>query len=359
MKFWPWQRNRIAGEGAAAPAAPPLLEVTAILDGIPEAITVLDRGFRVLSVNARCAELTGAVAGQPITALLRSPELLRALKTVTATGKPMTAAIELRGPVEQRFEATVSPVGNGDSLLVYLRDLTVAEKVERMRVNFIADVSHELRTPLTSIVGFVETMQGAAKNDAKAQANFLEIVHAQASRMQRLINDLLSLSRIELSEHQLPNGTVDLAVAAGSVADALATVAAKEGVELHRALDGNVVVAGARDELVQAIQNLVENAIKYGAEGKRVELSVKAENAMGIVEVRDFGPGIPELHMARLTERFYRIDQEGSRKKSGTGLGLAIVKHIVNRHRGRLAIRSESGRGAVFSIAIPLAKSKG
>jgi two-component system phosphate regulon sensor histidine kinase PhoR len=234
-----------------------------------------------------------------------------------------------------------------------LRDLTREQQIERMRADFVANASHELRTPLASLSGFIETLQGAARHDEAAQARFLDLMRSQADRMKRLIDDLLSLSRIEMNEHVRPSGQVDLAQVANHVRDVLAGLAADQGCEVTTSFPGPLLVPGSRDELVQVVQNLVENALKYASSGKRIEVEGQTVNGHAELAVRDHGPGIAEEHLPRLTERFYRVNVQESRSRGGTGLGLAIVKHILNRHRGKLAIASEPGRGSTFTIRIP------
>jgi two-component system, OmpR family, phosphate regulon sensor histidine kinase PhoR len=240
-----------------------------------------------------------------------------------------------------------------------LRDVTQRHRVEQMRVDFVANASHELRTPLASLLGFVETLQGPARNDAAAREKFLDIMRSQANRMSRLIDDLLSLSRIELNAHVQPDKPVELAHVVGHVADTLGPLAHDRGVALS--IDKRVPqleVRGERDELIRVFENLVENAIKYGASGGKVEVTLdsvpkpQGKGREAVVTVRDYGPGIEAEHVPRLTERFYRVDAAKSREKGGTGLGLAIVKHIVARHRGRLGIESVPGEGTVFSVKI-------
>jgi two-component system phosphate regulon sensor histidine kinase PhoR len=268
-------------------------------------------------------------------------------------------------PVERWTEAqigAVNPSRGGPLVLVQLRDLTPMRRAERMRVDFVANASHELRTPLASLLGFVETLQGPAKNDTAARERFLEIMRTQANRMARLIDDLLSLSRIEQRVHLTPATPVDLATIVRQVADALAPLAADRGVEIALDMpDRPLLVLGDRDELIRVAENLVENAIKYGGSGGRVEVALAARGeepgrpAEAVLTIRDHGPGIPTEHLPRLTERFYRVDVADSRDKGGTGLGLALVKHVVLRHRGRLDIASTPGEGALFTVTIPRA----
>jgi two-component system, OmpR family, phosphate regulon sensor histidine kinase PhoR len=229
-----------------------------------------------------------------------------------------------------------------------------------MRVDFVANASHELRTPLASLLGFIETLQGPARGDAAARERFLEIMRAQAQRMTRLIEDLLSLSRIELRAHVPPEGPIDLKPVAAQMIDTMGPLAREHGVDIaFSAPEGRLMVVGDRDELLRVVENLIENAVKYGGTGKRIEVALArtepahARAAEVELTVRDHGPGIAPEHLPRLTERFYRADVVESRQKGGTGLGLAIVKHIVARHRGRMTIESELGKGAVFRVTLP------
>jgi len=226
-----------------------------------------------------------------------------------------------------------------------------------MRVDFIANASHELRTPLASLLGFVETLQGPAREDSDARARFLSIMREQAQRMARLVDDLLSLSRIEQHLHLRPDTPVDLTLLVAHICDTLAPMAEETGLTLEPELASNVIVPGDRDELARVIENLVENAIKYGRPDgggpSKIEISLQTAGALAFFAVRDHGPGIAPEHIPRLTERFYRVDAGKSRAKGGTGLGLAIVKHIVARHRGKLWIDAALGEGALFRVTLP------
>ena len=226
-----------------------------------------------------------------------------------------------------------------------------------MRADFAANASHELRTPLAALAGFIETLQGSARDDSAARARFLPIMQAQATRMARLIDDLLSLSRIELNAHLRPDKQVDLVAIVRQVADSLQTLARDRGVEiaLTTARPDRLVVLGDRDELMRVLENLIENALKYAASGKRIDIMLAIDGAReALISVRDYGPGIAPEHLPRLTERFYRVDVSESRAQGGTGLGLALVKHILNRHGGRLTIDSIAGQGATFTAHLPL-----
>ena len=237
------------------------------------------------------------------------------------------------------------------TMILTLRDLSEARRVERMRVDFVANASHELRTPLASLLGFVETLQGPARDDVSARVKFLGIMREQARRMTRLVDDLLSLSRIEQNLHLLPQSPVDLVSIVRHIADTLTPMAQENNVLLKVEAPPSVIVGGDRDELLRVVENLVENAIKYGASdslcaNRQVDIMLVAQERQCVLNVSDFGPGIAPEHLPRLTERFYRVDAGQSRAKGGTGLGLAIVKHIVARHRGRLGIESQPGQGA-------------
>jgi two-component system phosphate regulon sensor histidine kinase PhoR len=228
-----------------------------------------------------------------------------------------------------------------------------------MRADFVANASHELRTPLASLSGFIETLQGSARNDPQARERFLDIMKAQANRMARLIDDLLSLSRIELKAHVQPESQVDLAPIVRQVADGLLTLARDRGVEIGIDLPPEpLMVRADRDELIRVFENLVENALKYGASGKRVDIALSPTDNEALIAVRDYGPGIAPEHLPRLTERFYRVDVAESRAQGGTGLGLALVKHILHRHRARMTIDSAPGKGATFTVRLPLEAKK-
>ena len=266
-------------------------------------------------------------------------------------------------PLAQGGEGTEASAATLRFILVTVQDLTEQRRLERMRADFVANASHELRTPLASLTGFVETLQGPARDDPVARERFLAIMLQQGDRMRRLIDDLLSLSRIELKAHVQPETVLDLAPLLRHTCDALKPVADEAGVAVEVTTpQAPCMVRGDRDELIEVIENLVENSIKYGASGKRVDIELSVgetarADAPGVwvLAVRDFGPGIAPQHLPRLTERFYRVDVSTSREMKGTGLGLAIVKHILTRHKARLEIESTPGEGACFSVKIPAA----
>jgi two-component system phosphate regulon sensor histidine kinase PhoR len=274
--------------------------------------------------------------------------------------------VQARVPVERRLLATMVPLEHSaashatPSLLITFRDLTEQDRLTRMRADFVANASHELRTPLASLKGYVETLQGTAKDDAEARVRFLKIMEEQAERMSRLVDDLLSLSRVEMREHLPLSDEANLGLILREVTQSLEPLATQAGVALKlEPAEGEALVRGDADELTQVFQNLVHNAIKYGRAGGKVEIRLKREPAASgrphgfRVDVVDNGPGIPPQHLPRLTERFYRVSAAASREKGGTGLGLAIVKHILNRHRGELVISSKLDQGSTFSVLLP------
>jgi two-component system phosphate regulon sensor histidine kinase PhoR len=340
-----------------------LLATETIVDRLPDPLLVLGPDRMVRRAN----EAARADFGGEIPAVLRHPGLRAAIERAFAQGTAETADLTLPVPVERDVRAIVlpmdPPLADGGRAIVVLSDRTRERAVERMRADFVANASHELRTPLASLIGFIETLRGPAADDPPAQQRFLAIMAEQAERMNRLIDDLLSLSRIELTEHQPPNERVDVTGVAQRIAAAFEPRVSARSVRLDLDLADNLpLVAADEDQLEQVLQNLVDNAVKYGPDGGRVRLVAMAAragrwpNRPGVVlSVSDDGPGIAKVHLVRLTERFYRVDKGRSRTAGGTGLGLAIVKHIVNRHRGQLAIESEEGKGSTFSVWLPAA----
>ncbi|MGF7158657.1 two-component system phosphate regulon sensor histidine kinase PhoR [Rhodoligotrophos appendicifer] len=335
-------------------------------DAIPDPMIILDQRGTVLLCNMSARRLLEMdPRGQHVSTGIRAPSILDAIDEVAATRTVQQVDYEVRVPIERRFEALVAPLQwmearKGESIpsvLVLMRDLTRAYQVERMRADFIANASHELRTPLASVLGFIETLQGAAKNDTAARERFLELMRIQGYRMTRLIDDLLSLSRIEMNAHLLPTETINVEQIVRHVVDVLSPLATEHGVEVKLSISTDVppLTRGARDELVQVFENLIENALKYSHDGKLIEVNFETKAGFVDVSIRDHGPGIPEEHLPRLTERFYRVSTQDSRARGGTGLGLAIVKHILNRHRGKLRIKSTVGEGSTFTVRLPLA----
>jgi two-component system, OmpR family, phosphate regulon sensor histidine kinase PhoR len=335
--------------------------IQAIMSGIADPVVVLDSQGNVIMFNAQAkAALPQLVIGRSLSFAVRSPEVVSAVERVLREGTVAETEFHEKVPVERSFEVRATPVridaepaGGAIEIVMLFRDVTAARRLERMRVDFVANASHELRTPLASLYGFIETIEGPAKNDPAAQARFLAIMREQARRMSRLIDDLLSLSRIELKEHVQPTEDVRLDSVLSEVIDTLTPLALECRTTIEVQGLSRVLVTGDRDELIRVFENLIENAVKYGQSGGRVEVSL-ADGERGVsVTVRDYGPGIAPEHLPRLTERFYRVDVVESRQKGGTGLGLALVKHILNRHKARLLVRSELGAGASFEVVFP------
>lgn len=329
--------------------------VEALIEGLPEAVFVVASSMKLIAINASARRLLPAlVKGEPLLRGLRSPHVIEAVGRVFNTGQPQASAWLDRVPIERQFEVHLSPlaIGKQRACVVTLHDVTEARRVDRVRTDFVANASHELRTPLASVLGFIETLQGPARDDAAAREKFLAIMADQARRMARLVDDLLSLSRIEQKLHMRPDTEVDLTTIVAQIVDSLSALAAENGVEIRFAPTGPVVVRGDRDELLRVADNLIENAIKYGAPAP-VDVVVDERDGVGRIVVRDHGPGVAAEHLPRLTERFYRVDIGQSRAKGGTGLGLALVKHIVARHHGRLEIESEPGQGSTFTVTLP------
>ena len=328
---------------------------------------IVDERTAVRQVNALAArQFTKLELGLPLSLSLRNPVLLSAIETCRRTGSSQTVEMQQTVPNQVFFRVHVAPITPLRSdlaperkwLVITFADVTEQRRIDAMRADFIANASHELRTPLTSVIGFIETLRGPAARDTEAREKFLGIMANQSERMSRLIDDLMSLSRIESRQHLTPSGTVDLRSVLDEVAEGLLPQAKQAGVTIARNLPPSaVIIPGDRTELYEVFENLVENALKYGGDAGEIEVVLKpAPSGSGYayaVTITDHGPGIAAEHVPRLTERFYRVDAESSRKKKGTGLGLAIVKHIVNRHRGLLTIRSELGKGTSVEVLLP------
>jgi two-component system phosphate regulon sensor histidine kinase PhoR len=347
----------------------------AILDSIPDPMLLMDGARRITRANAASRDLLGAaVVGRDLDTVLRDPAVLQAVDEVVAGRASSATEFTVPGPVERHFEARVvrlpAATSGGAALLAAFHEVTAIRRAERMRADFVANVSHELRTPLATLIGFIETLRGAAREDAQARDRFLGIMHDQTSRMSRIVRDLLSLSRIEEDEHTPPTARIALAPILNSVADALVLQARAKNIAIVVDAPAELPpVIGDADQLAQVFQNLIDNAVKYGRPHTKVRVTARPAQRPGripaglqtmvAVAVADEGEGIPREHLPRLTERFYRVDAGRSRQLGGTGLGLAIVKHIVNRHRGALTIESKIGRGSLFTVYLPAAASAG
>ena len=332
----------------------------AIIERLPDPLLVLAPDRAVLRANTAMR----TAFRDEIPVLLRHPVLRSAITSAWTEKATQTVDLSLPVPVEREVQATIiyfdPPLADGGQALVILSDRTRERRVEAMRADFVANVSHELRTPLASVIGFIDTIRGPAADDPPAQVRFLGIMAEQADRMRRLIDDLLSLSRIELVEHELPSTRIDVAELVRGVAASFEPRLAERRTSLILDLaPGLPTVPADADQIAQVASNLIENAIKYGREAGQVTVSVSAARAGVVLVVSDDGPGMARVHLPRLTERFYRVDKARSRNAGGTGLGLAIVKHITNRHRGQLQIESEEGKGSRFSVWLPIGKVDG
>ena len=338
----------------------------AILASLPYPLLTLTEGRRVARANpAAEAIFEVGAAGRDLVAVVRDPALLAAVEAVLAGQGDRTLEFAIAGGVARHFVAHVArlpaPLLDETVAILALLDVTALKRAEQLRADFVANASHELKTPLASLMGFIETLRGPARDDAEARVRFLAIMQEQAERMARLVEDLLSLSRIEMQEHMPPTSTADLRAVLEGVVDALDMRADRRGMTLVLQTADLPPVLGERDELAQVFQNLVDNAIKYGRPNSAVTIQARTlgpdEERSGrlgrpavAVSISDQGEGIAREHLPRLTERFYRVDTARSREMGGTGLGLAIVKHIVNRHRGLLEIDSELGKGSTFTV---------
>ncbi|HEU0070807.1 MAG TPA: ATP-binding protein [Alphaproteobacteria bacterium] len=365
-----------------------------VFDSLPDPLILLDKRRRVTFGNQAARQLLGNIAvGGDLALALRDPAVLEAVDGVLTDGTGRQAEFRAVQPSERFFAVRIEKlrlpapaidmtaraaretIEGGAVCVLAMVDVSAAKRSEQMRSDFIANASHELRTPLSSLIGFIETLQGPARDDPKAQEQFLKLMHEQAQRMARLVRDLLSLSMIEMSEHKPPAGQVDVPALIQTVVAVLQLQARAKGIAVKLTVDGEAPkIAGDADQLAQLFQNLIDNAIKYGAPDSEVAVRIwtttnaapdrGAEGAAGgdlaipqaalAVSVADQGDGIGEEHLPRLTERFYRVDTARSRAVGGTGLGLAIVKHILARHRGRLQIDSQPGQGSRFTVYLPL-----
>ncbi|KQS55659.1 ATPase [Brevundimonas sp. Leaf363] len=391
-------RMRPLAEAASATAVEAVVDAPTVLE---EALEVMDDPVlivagedpdyltrrRILFANRAARELMRIPKeGALLLTAVRDPDVLEAVDEALFGGLERVVEFAPGGVQDRRWRARTRPLpdAQGSRALLVLRDETEARRMEQMRVDFLANASHELRTPLASLSGFIETLRGHAKDDPIARDRFLDIMATQADRMARLVADLLSLSRIELNEHIPPSGRTALDRAAADVIDAVSPLSGAKGVEIRLDAPARVTVLGDRDEIIQVVQNLVDNAIKYSPAPGVVEVSVRGglgpdETAPAAIEgnrlplltpdreagvryaavtIRDRGPGMARESLPRLTERFFRVEGQKSGERSGTGLGLAIVKHILNRHRGGLAVESKPGGGTVFTAWLPMADER-
>jgi len=361
-----------------------------VAQALPEPLFILDKNGIIELANPAAGVFLNVetLEGRHVASVLRAPDVFQEAEKIMAGAQAHAVDFNTLGDIPRSCRAFVAPLEDENDdrrVLVFIRDLTSERRVEQMRADFIASASHELRTPLASLLGFIETMQGHAKDDPKARKKFLGIMRAQAKRMQRLVADLMSLSKIELNEHVPPSEPINLIEAAQDVIESLEPLLEKSEaiIDFESDTDDPVIITGEHDEILQTIQNLIDNAVKYGGDpalvkvrvgrGQAPSLSVKDEvahragdsatqlaarqsvdiNDLAYVQVQDFGPGIERADLPRLTERFYRVNIERSLKSGGTGLGLAIVKHIVSRHQGGFQIESRLAAGSAFTCYFP------
>lgn len=381
---------------AIEPRQPRTAPFAAIIEGAADPILVVEAGepgeitgHRVLFANTAARELFHIVLPDPrLVTAIRNPQVVELVDEALFGGIAGEASFEPGGVRDRVWIAAARPLETEPDrpplALLVLRDQTDLRRVERMRADFLANASHELRTPLASLTGFIETLRGHARDDAAARDRFLAIMQAQAERMSRLIEDLMSLSRIELNEHIAPQGQADLAQAVTDVADALTPVLEKKAVRIDWTPPprGSALVEGDRDQIIQVIQNLVDNAVKYSPAGGAVRVELVSPVSEGpppardadsarialltpdhsereryaLLRVTDQGPGMARESLPRLTERFFRVEGQKSGERLGTGLGLAIVKHVVQRHGGQVQIESVVGQGSTFTLGLPPAR---
>jgi two-component system, OmpR family, phosphate regulon sensor histidine kinase PhoR len=362
-------RSREQAEAARSeePAPMPSGFGRALVEKLPTPLLILSRTGRVAYANPAAHQALPTLQLDAHYAnVLRAPAFVEAVAATLVDGGDRRVNFTAHPGRERAFEARVALLPPGAAFgpeelaIVQIEDRTEARRAESLRSDFIANASHELRTPLAAVIGYIETLQHHARDDAEARERFLAIMAREAGRMQRLVDDLMSLSRIEMTEHLRPDEECSLAEIAGDSATVLMPVALQLGVTLEADLPGEGgLVLGDRDQLAQVFTNLIDNAMRYGGAGTTVRVRAlgpdKAHPSRVGIAVEDDGPGIEREHLHRLTERFYRVSPASSRNKGGTGLGLAIVKHILNRHHGRLEIASAPGRGSVFTVWLPAA----
>ena len=338
--------------------------VRQIIEALDEPLLVIERDLTVHRVNQKARTLLGGVfEGEALPMFLRQPGAVEAIRSVVESGRPTQREVQFLTPVESHYILGARPLEGEDGLiLVWMRDVTKARLTDRMRVDFIANVSHELRTPLATLIGFIETLQGPAAKDEAARTRFLDIMSGEASRMARLIDDLLSLSRIEMDKHLRPSTPLDVRPLLSQVGQSHAVRLEADNRRIELRLPASLPrVIADRDQVLQVLHNLISNAIKYGRTGTPITLEASvvpgtfpSDPVHVRIAVRDEGEGITPENLPRLTERFYRVDSARSRKMGGTGLGLAIVKHIVERHRGELMIDSQIGNGTTVAFTLPV-----
>lgn len=353
-----------------------------ILNSLDDAIIIVDSENKILYQNSYSEKIfSNNFSGLPISNLVRDPIILESYQNVIRTKENHAVIFVASNFIdnldirENIFDVSIRYVDNADDffIIITLKNITIQRNIERMRTDFIANVSHELKTPMSTIIGFLETINSTAIDDKEAQKKFIDIISREANRMSRLIEDLLVISRIESNEHIFPTSRVDIYKLINQVKQNLMKSAMEKSIKINvNTFEGELFILGNEDELVQVFTNLFENSIKYANQGSAITANYRLENSnvvdnnqtklvkstFTVIEIIDQSEGIPEKHISRLTERFYRIDAGRSREVGGTGLGLTIVKHILNKHRASLDIASKVGVGSVFTVKFPSALVK-
>jgi len=338
-----------------------------MLDGLPDPVFLVDQSLTIVDCNRAARLLLGdGTVGAKLAGSLDSAEILEAIDDSLGESPCTRREVFLPYPVARNYEFIVWRLPDLKSpgpawAMVALHDVTASKKADQMRADFVANVSHELRSPLSSLLGFIETLRGAARDDPEATERFLGIMASEAERMTRLINELLTLSKVETEEHIRPENSVELGPILNQVSATLSVRAGDRRMEIEFDIPDNLpAITGESDELTQVFLNLVANAVSYGTAGTPIrvvataQISIPGPGGPGVsVAIINRGEGIPPDEIPRLTERFYRVDKGRSRKMGGTGLGLAIVKHIVARHRGHLSIESEPSQETSFTVFLP------
>lgn len=325
-----------------------------------DGLLLVDRDQIIRMVNPSASKLLGEeLVNRPLNIWLHDINIDDIFANITVNQRPHEFIYHLAKPIRRQFRIKMMPFG-APFIGVLIMDMTLQRNLDKVRRDFVANVSHELRSPLTSLIGFIETLQTTDDIDAQTRAHFLGIMDEESRRMTRLIDDLISLSRVEVEEHIVPVEQVDIDSVIANVSGILADRALKQNMVIsyeNHLGDQPALIRGEADEIIEVFHNLIENAIKYGFADStiQIQLSYAPQNQNHIqCRVINQGEGIEARHIPRLTERFYRVDKARSREKGGTGLGLAIVKHIINRHRGELHITSELNETTCFTITLPL-----
>lgn len=366
---WLYRRRRRPVPPPLATTNGPKPTLAELLECLPDPVILLNDSRELVACNAAARETLGVgPVGRDLALSLRHPVVLAAAESVAQGAPSFADEVTLPSPIPRTFSLYAASIptsedGQPKRIILVFRDETQVKRAEQSRADFVANASHELRSPLSAIIGFIETLLGPASDDDEARSRFLNLMHGEAQRMARLVDDLMSLSRVELNEHIPPRVTVDVMGVVRGVASTLAVRAEKKEMTLEVVCETPLpAVIGDGDQLTQVFHNLVDNAVKYGRPGTPIRVSLRPVDRLpgtsvaGVsITVADEGDGIPGIHLPRLTERFYRADEGRSRRLGGTGLGLAIVKHIVKRHRGRLMIESELGHGSTFTVFLPSA----